>query len=364
VFTVPLPTQPGSETQSFSAYAFNEDRIKSETATRTFTRGPVAPRRPQAYVVAIGIDDYDTPRFRLNYSVADARLIADRLAAIPGYDVHRLTLAGEQAADGHRSRVDQATIGQVLSLLAGSGNRDATLAALRASGIDASMLQQATPDDLVIMSFSGHGWADPKGNFYLIPTNGRWPDGSETPDLSTVFATTDLTRYFGPMSAAEITLIIDACHSAASVADGRFKPGPMGDAGLGQLAYDKGIRILAATQADDVAMEDARLKQGLLTYALAAEGLSATGGMADLDHDGRIRLNEWLSYAVQRMPALAADTRVGQIGAGSTARGIVFHDLPANAPKRRIQQPSLFDFNAASSPVILRQLAQRSASSR
>jgi hypothetical protein len=134
----------------------------------------------------------------------------------------------------------------------------------------------------------------------------------------------------------------------------------MGDSGLGQLAYDKGIRILAATQADDVAMEDSRLKQGLLTYALAAEGLSATGGMADLDRDGRIRLDEWLRYAVQRMPKLAADTRVGQINATGTgtARAIVFHDLPASAPKRRVQQPSLFDFNAAASTVVLRQLAR------
>lgn len=359
-YTVALPTAAGSEQQVFSAYAFNADRIKSETATAFYTRPAVTARAPQAYVVAIGIDDYDTPRFQLNYSVADARLIADRLATIPGYAVHRLTLAGERKPDGSHSRVDQATIGQVLSLLAGSGNRDAIVAALARSGVDASMLRQATPDDLVIVSFSGHGWADPKGNFYLIPTNGRWPDGSETPDLSTVFATAELTRYFQSMSAADITVIIDACHSAASVADGRFKPGPMGDAGLGQLAYDKGIRILAATQANDVAMEDSRLKQGLLTYALAAEGLSATGGLADLDRDGRIRLDEWLRFAVQRMPALAADTRVGEIGAAGSggARGIVFHDLPAGAPKRRVQQPSLFDFNATTSPVVLRQLAR------
>ena len=52
-------------------------------------------------------------------------------------------------------------------------------------------------------------------------------------------------------NAADIALIIDACHSGATVDSGSFKPGPLGDAGLGQLAYDKGIRILAATQADE-----------------------------------------------------------------------------------------------------------------
>jgi hypothetical protein len=50
-------------------------------------------------------------------------------------------------------------------------------------------------------------------------------------------------------------MIIDARHSAASVEGSGFKPGPMGARGLGQLAYDKGMRILASTRADDLAWE-------------------------------------------------------------------------------------------------------------
>ncbi|HVK53127.1 MAG TPA: caspase family protein, partial [Pseudoxanthomonas sp.] len=288
-FRVPLPTQAGEDAQVFTAYAFNEDRIKGETATLAWTRPTIATRPRHAYVLAIGIDDYDTPRFRLNYAVADARLMASRLAAVPGYQTHTLVLAGERKADGQRVRVDRATLTRVLSLLAGDGDRDATLAALHAAGVDASMLQAATPDDVVIVSYSGHGWANPQGDFYLIPSDGRWPEGAASPELATMFATSDLVGPFQAMNAGEIALVIDACHSAASVADGRFKPGPMGDSGLGQLAYDKGIRILAATQADDVALEDARLGQGLLTYALAVDGLTA--GDADLDSDGMIRID-------------------------------------------------------------------------
>jgi len=356
-FTVPLPTQVGEASQVFTAYAFNEDRIKGETATLTWTRPAIAPRPRRAYVLTIGIDNYDTPRFRLNYAVADARLMAAQLSAIPGYETHQLVLAAERGADGRRTRVYRATLGRVLSLLAGDADRDLTLAKLRADGIDASMLQPATPDDAVIVSFSGHGWANPRGDFYLIPGDGRWPDGADAPDLSTVFATADLVAPFHLMHAAEITLVIDACHSAASVADGRFKPGPMGDSGLGQLAYDKGIRILAATQADDVALEDARLGQGLLTYALAVDGLGA--GHADLDANGSIRIDEWLAYAVQRLPSLANDARVGRIvGAADGTRAITFHDLPADAPARRVQQPALFDFNPQPSALVLRREAR------
>lgn len=362
-FSVPLPTQSGESEQRFSAYAFNEDRIKGETATLAWTRPAVAPRPRHAYVLAIGIDDYDTPRFKLNYAVADARLLASRLAAIPGYQTHQLVLAGERRADGSRAQVNRATLVRVLSLLAGTADREATLATLRADGIDASMLQPATPDDVVIVSYSGHGWANPRGEFYLIPGDGRWPDGAASPDLSTLFATADLVAPFQAMQAGEIALVIDACHSAASVADGRFKPGPMGDSGLGQLAFDKGIRILAATQADDVALEDARLGQGLLTYALAVDGLS--GGNADLDGDGRIRVDEWLAYAVRRLPTLVSDARVVRIeaagaagAAGAAARAISFHDLPEDAPARRVQQPALFDFNPQPSAVVLRGAAR------
>ena len=349
-FTVPLPTGAGTETQQFSAYAFNEDRIKSDTASFTYTRPAVAPRKPRAYVVAIGINDYDTDRFRLNYAVSDARLIADRLHDIPGYEMRRVTLAGEKLPDGTRVRVDNSAIRQVLSLIMTNSARADTLADLARQHIAAAPLEQATPDDIVIVSFSGHGWADKQGNFYLVPTNG-YMLADDKPELRSLLATADLTMYFRAIDAAEITLIIDACHSSASVANAGFKPGPMGDSGLGQLAYDKGIRILAATQSDDVALEDANLKQGLLTYALADEGLTAKG---DLDGDHRIGLGEWLAYAVQRLPSLSQDARLGQLSAVSGSRDIEFHDLPPGAAKRRVQQPTLFDFNQAPSPVYLR----------
>ena len=174
-------------------------------------------------------------------------------------------------------------------------------------------------DGSFIISFAGHGWADKQGNFYLVPADGVWPGGAETPTVSTLISTAEITRWLRPIDAADIALIIDACHSAASVDAGGFKPGPMGDAGLGQLAYDKGIRILAATQADDVALEDARLRQGLLTFALAGEGITAKGGMADLDGDRSITLDEWLRYATQRLPSLSGDVRLGRFA--TTASG-------------------------------------------
>jgi hypothetical protein len=38
-------------------------------------------------------------------------------------------------------------------------------------------LRKATPDDLVILGFSGHGYADKQGRFYLLPSK----SGTELP---------------------------------------------------------------------------------------------------------------------------------------------------------------------------------------
>ena len=53
--------------------------------------------------------------------------------------------------------------------------------------------------------------------------------------------------------------MLDSCFSAKRVESNGFKPGPMGSRGLGQLAYDKRMRILAASQSDETAGEYASL---------------------------------------------------------------------------------------------------------
>jgi hypothetical protein len=352
-FHVPLPTAAGSEVSEFSVYAFNEDRVKSDTARATFRRTAVEPVKPRAFVISIGIDAYDAPRLKLQFAASDAELIATRLAAIPGYEVRRLTLAAQRTADGRTLRVTRETIEIMFSAMSGA---DVPVSAgyLEAEGFDASGLDTVRPDDIVIIAFSGHGWADPQGNFYMLPSDAKWAEGADAPDPATLFSSANLAMFLSSkMQAAEIALIIDACHSAASVSGADFRPGPMGDAGLGQIAFDKGVRILAATQSDDVALEDPTLRQGLLTYALAGEGLTATGGQADSDRDGRITLDEWLAYATRRMPTLSSDVRLGRLTTdASGARGWVRANAGASKPV--VQEPSLFDFNAKPSGIVLK----------
>jgi len=103
------------------------------------------------------------------------------------------------------------------------------------------------------------------------------------------------------------------------VESGGFKPGPMGSRGLGQLAYDKRMRVLAASQASDVAFEDRAIGHGLLTYALCRDGLGRDwlglfGYRADAaPADGKVTVGEWLRYAERRVPGLAEEIAAGRV---------------------------------------------------
>lgn len=350
-----LPTAKGTEEQIISAYAFNEDRIKSDTVYFTYTRPPMEAVQPRAFVISIGIDDYKEKRLKLNYAAADARLMAGQLSNIPGFETRTIVAAAPQ---GGKAQVNADTIRYLLAMLSGEVERKEALDFLKADGINAGALDMVGPDDIVIITFSGHGWTQDQDDFYLLAADASWADDKDLPDPESLISSSELTMWLRKINAAEIAIVIDACHSGASVDSGNFKPGPMGDAGLGQLAFDKGIRILAATQAGDVAMENDKLRHGLLTFALAGdgEGLARTDAVLDMDADGKISLTEWMFYPTWRLPAFNEDSRLAK-GDNASEESVGFA-FPRRSPAlvERVQQPSLFDFGQPS-PVVLKEIA-------
>ena len=97
------------------------------------------------------------------------------------------------------------------------------------------------------------------------------------------------------------------------------------------------------------------MQQGLLTYALADEGLNASGfGLADLNHDGRIMLDEWLRYALHRLPSLNTDAQAHRFGNGMGAKSAFTVISDSQALPARSQDPALFDFNVHPSTDALR----------
>ncbi len=380
---IKLPRRADLKQVEFSAYAFNVDRVKSETARKTYVLPrPLPAVKGRAYVIAVGVNAYENAAFDLGFAANDARrlqgVLSEKLKATGEYEeVVPITLLSDyEWKDGRRTiTVEQATKGNVklaLDLLAGRPVDPAWLAGIA----NADKLRPARPEDLVILSFASHGYADEVGRFYFVTYDtGAGAGRAITPDvLQKSISSDELSRWLRDVDAGELVMIVDACQSAAAVEGEGFKPGPMGSRGLGQLAYDKGMRILAATQADNAALEHGLIRQGLLTYALVRDGIEL--GRADFKpEDKTIALGEWLEYARDRVPQLFAEVRSGQVrSSGSGAPGVV--DAPKvillpqkNAPtsqagptrlllqgkplgasgkltlaEEQIQQPALFDY--------------------
>ncbi|HVF66209.1 MAG TPA: hypothetical protein VM914_01005, partial [Pyrinomonadaceae bacterium] len=316
----------------FSAYAFNEDRVKSPTARASFTPPVRLPAsKGRAYVISVGVNAYENEDWDLRFAANDARrlqeVVAARVREGGEYEeVLSVPLISDYATEGGRKvsprvfkeqNATKRNFRAVLDLLAGRAVDGETLKSIP----DADKLRRATPEDLVLVSFSSHGYADERGSFYLFASDAG-ASSNLADALARAISSDELGAWLRDVDAGELILVVDACHSAASVQGEGFKPGPMGSRGLGQLSYDKGMRILTSTQADDVALESALVEQGLLTYALTRDGLEAA--RADFrPKDARITVAEWLAYGVERVPALHAEVeqRLGLMKAGGAAAG-------------------------------------------
>jgi len=358
-----LPRVDGKERVEFSAYAFNVDRVKSETARLGYLLPEKhAPRKPVAYLVTLGVNEFEDPSWNLQYAANDALQsgaeLSRRLGALRARDGEPLyrdvvwvpLIAG--SAPGApitetSSSASKAQVEAVLKTLAGQ-----TVDPQQLRGITgATKLQRVKPEDLVMLVISTHGVVDEAGTFYLLPSDiGRKfsPDSVTRtfprPMLARAMSTDELAKWMRGLDAVDQVMIIDACHSAASVQSNDFKPGPMGSRGLGQLAYDKGMRILAATQVDQDAVEKDQTKMGLLIYSLIEDGLRAGKADTSIPPDGRIMLSEWLNYASARVPEVFESVEEGTL-VGSRGRVEYATSSALNAERKMaLQQPTLFDF--------------------
>lgn len=329
----------------FSAYAFNDDGIKSPTAQSDFEVAPPAPASapatvaPRAWVVTIGVNRHQQAAWNLDYAANDANRIrasvVTRLRQQQRYqEIVAVSLVSDAATPDMASKRN---LKAVFDRLAG---KPADVSAIPGG----DKLGRVSPDDLVIISFSGHGVSQ-DGRFYLIPADtGTSPEQrrSVTPALlAHAISSEELSAWLRDVDGGDIAMIIDACQSAASVGAG-FKPGPMGARGLGQLAYEKGMRLLVASQAEESAQESNITQQGLLSYALVNDGLEQ--GRADYrPQDGKITLAEWLNFGLQRVPSLAGEVARGRLD--ERGAKVVRTDADAAVQRNRaLQQPALFDF--------------------
>lgn len=329
----------------FSAYAFNDDGIKSETSSLEFQRTEAAislDRR--AYVIGIGVNAYDNAAWNLRYAASDAEasvaLVAEGLRGSGQFgEVLEIPLVSR--TDGSKRMASREVIQAVLNRLAGGQNAEGLSAEALAL---VKELSPARPQDLVYLAFAGHGLATPDGQFHFFPQEFGAGQASRVVDeqaLSQTLKSDQLAELLMQIDVRDMMLVVDACNSAASVEGSGFRPGPMGSRGLGQLAYDKSMRVLTASQSENVALESERLLHGALSYALLREGLEAQH--ADVfPKNGAISFTEMFRFASERVPKLYAELQSDSFQ--PLSRGGFSFSEEIEPVESKVQRPALFDF--------------------
>ncbi len=151
-----------------------------------------------------------------------------------------MLLTSERAGDGTlaSATATKANLGAVLSLLAGREVDER----LRAGLPGGERLRAATPDDLVVLSFSGHGYTDARGGLYLLPYDVGPHKGRVEEILNKLHQHCGVVgmaptgrRWRGGHGGRRLPL--GRCRAAAGV-----QTGAIGQPRAGSVANDKGMR--------------------------------------------------------------------------------------------------------------------------
>lgn len=275
----------------FQAYAFNRANVKSSDATAKVAAPKDLRRAPVLHLLLIGVSRYANPEFNLEFAVKDVEAIRTALGGTAGgVQVTRLADA-------------EATKERILAALGGlSGEKQGASA-------------RPEPQDSVVIYFAGHGIAN-RNRFFLIPHDLGFgqPRRALRPDnidviLQHSISDRELEDLLEHLDVSRLALVIDACHAGQVLEADERRRGPLNVRGLAQLAYEKGMYVLAAAQSFQAALEAKSLGHGYLTFALL-EGIG--GPSADQSpRDGVLSMAEWMDYGVERVPDLHRQQQVG-----------------------------------------------------
>ncbi len=157
-------------------------------------------------------------------------------------------------------------------------------------------LKDTTPDDTVVIAFSGHG----------SETHELVAHDTTLSDIANTTIQLDLLQeWFSAIPAKRLILFLDCCFSGgigAKVLQMDVKPRDLQsvEARLEKLA-GTGRIIFTASSANEPAFEHGRYGHGFLTYFL----LEALRGIEELTESGKLSLYRVLDYVTQRVKAAA-----------------------------------------------------------
>ncbi len=152
--------------------------------------------------------------------------------------------------------------------------------------------------DVGIIFFSGHGYRDDDGIFYMLPADVKRQSIDATALDGALFKR-ELAGIKG-----RLVVMLDACHANAvdKDADGERQLRPIADDFVRDMVQaGSGIIMMCSSTGNEVSIEDPQLGHGYFTKALT-DGLS---GRADNNKDGVVSLTELDDYLSERVKKLS-----------------------------------------------------------
>jgi WD40 repeat protein/uncharacterized caspase-like protein len=307
-FTASVDITLPAGTNEISAYAFNGQNLRSQEV-RVSVPGPQAPIAGKTFIIGVGINGYREMQ-PLRYAKPDITAALETIASAAQKPPQSAGLVTVPLVDDAATAVN---LHAVLDRL-----RNPAPGAL-AAGLpsQARELRPAGPEDAIILYFAGHGLVE-GDRYYLLTHEYTTARSAQAQADARVGAVSDRTleELFRGIDASRILIVLDSCFSGKVLDAEDPRRGPWNARGFAQLAYEKGMYVLAAAQAYEQAVELSSLGHGLLTFVLVKEGLEKLS--ADRrPQNGEITTVEWLEYAV------AAIARARTSGdPASTPRGV------------------------------------------
>jgi hypothetical protein len=235
-------------------------------------------QKPSIRAVVVGVSKYEDESMNLNAAVSDAELIKTYLTSKDGMNVNENNVRFISDKDATKVNILK-TIKDEFS--------------------------KSSDNDLVILYFAGHGWAEEKEMYFL------GYDTKKENIKETAVSQKDLQQALTAAPAKRQIFIADACHSGAtSLAYMTYVAASNTPAARGVdprvnlikniIGSSQGLAVMTAASANQQAQEGPQWGgHGLFTYTLM-QGLK---GDADLNKDKVITINEAFIYTIIKMSA-------------------------------------------------------------
>lgn len=260
-----------SGVNELQAAATNHDGSVSSRRDRVRFRCRAESAAPSLYLLAVGVDKYQAG-LSLNFARADATAIKDFFKPGLFAAVHPVALTDDKAT--------RATVLQALN----------------------ELKTKTAPQDTVIIYLAGHGTT--LGDlFYFMPHDVRVDDPESL--RRTGISSVELGEALAEIPATKQLLILDACHSGA-IRKVLGELVGMRDAmtrvrAQQRLARASGVFLIAASTAEQFAVEFPELGHGLLTHVI----LQGLGQGAAADDQGYVTATSLLQYISVTVPKLS-----------------------------------------------------------